>query len=93
MKSQKQLADWLAKTIVSELLKRKKIVLKTEEPKLMEAISEIILRDLQLEEEINSKAREILKEHSQKITSEKVDYNKMFNLVKKKLMAEKGIEF
>jgi len=92
MKSQKQLAEGLAKIIVSELLKRKKIVLKIEEAKLIEIIAEILLKDLQAEEEINAQVRKLLKEHSQKLTNANIDYNRMFNLVKKKLMEEKGIE-
>ncbi|OGL43788.1 MAG: hypothetical protein A2W05_07970 [Candidatus Schekmanbacteria bacterium RBG_16_38_10] len=93
MKTQKQMADFLAKTIVTELVKRRKVIVKTEESKLIESIAEILLKDLQIEEEINSQVREILKEHSQKLTNENVDYNKMFNMIKRKIMEEKGLEF
>ena len=92
MKTQKQMADFLAKTIVTELVKRRKVIVKTEESKLIESIAEILLKDLQIEEEINSQVREILKEHSQKLTNENVDYNKMFNMIKRKIMEEKGLE-
>ena len=93
MKTQKQMADFLAKTIVTELVKRRKVIVKTEESKLIESIAEILLKDLQIEEEINSQVREILKEHSQKLTNANVDYNKMFNMIKRKIMEEKGLEF
>ena len=92
MKTQKQMVDFLAKTIVTELVKRRKVILKTEESKLIENIAEILLKDLHLEEEINSQVREILKEHSQKLNNANVDYNRMFNLIKKKIMEEKGLE-
>lgn len=92
MKTQKQMAEFLAKTIVTELVKRRKVILKTEESKLIESIAEILLKDLQLEEEINAQVREILKEHSQKLTNANVDYNKMFNMVKKKILEEKGLD-
>ena len=92
MKTQKQLADFLAKTIVTELVKRRKIIVKTEESKLIGSISEILLKDLQFEEEINAQVREILKEHSQQLTNANVDYNKMFNMIKKKIMEEKGLD-
>ncbi|OGL41904.1 MAG: hypothetical protein A3C43_12150 [Candidatus Schekmanbacteria bacterium RIFCSPHIGHO2_02_FULL_38_11] len=92
MKTQKQMVDFLAKTIVTELVKRRKVILKTEESKLIENIADILLKDLHLEEEINSQVREILKEHSQKLNNANVDYNRMFNLIKKKIMEEKGLE-
>ena len=93
MKTQKQMVDFLAKTIVTELVKRRKVILKTEESKLIENIADILLKDLHLEEEINSQVREILKEHSQKLNNANVDYNKMFNMIKRKIMEEKGLEF
>jgi len=90
---QKQLAEFLAKTITTELVKKRKITLKTEESKLVEVIENLLFKDLQDEEEINAQVREILKEHSQQLTNANVDYNRMFNMVKKKLLEEKGLEF
>jgi len=92
MNPQKQLAEWLAKTIATELIKRRKIILKTEESKLIEVIADFLFKDLKAEEEINTQVREILKEHSQQLTNANVDYNRMFNMVKKKLLEEKGLE-
>jgi len=51
----------------------------------------VFLTDLRAEDTLDREVEEILKGHSGEIDSQRLDYRKMFNIVKGKLARERGI--
>lgn len=64
------------------------LVLKTGEKKVFDRVVEIILKDLKAEDDLDREVENLLKAHG---GSEKIDYRKMFGMVKTKLARERGI--
>ena len=91
-KEQKGMAQFLAKSVLSKLAKRKKINLTVDEQEAVKLVTEIIYKDFHAEELLNEKVREILKEHNKELQSSNVDYKKMFNMIKRRLIEEQEID-
>lgn len=91
MKLTKEQVEKLSAFIVKRLEEKNLIVLKTTEEKLLEKINGIILENLRQEDDLDREVEEILKAHSGAVDSSRVDYRKMFNMVKGKLARERGI--
>jgi len=73
-------------------LKEKELVhLKAPEQKVFERMVDIFLADLRAEDSLDREVEEILKGHTGQIDKERLDYRKMFNIVKQKLARERGI--
>jgi uncharacterized protein len=54
-------------------------------------IDHVIYEELNLEDKLNEEVREILREYSEEFDSGRVEYHRMFKMVKEKLAKEKGI--
>ena len=52
---------------------------------------EIIMRDLKAEDDLDREVEEILKTHTGSIDNQKIDYRKMFGMIKNKLARERGM--
>ncbi len=55
------------------------------------AVEKTITDDLAVEDRLNDEVREILKAHQREIDQGRMDYKTMFELVKKKLVQERGL--
>lgn len=91
MKLPKEQVEKISKLILERLKDRDLIVLKAGEEKVLERMTEAVLKDMRAEDELDREVEEILKSHSGTIDSGKVDYRKMFNMIKSKLARERGI--
>lgn len=79
-------------TLILDGLKEKGLIeFKADERKVLERINEIILSDLRAEDALDREVEEILKTHASSMNSGKVDYRKMFQMIKTKLARERGI--
>ncbi len=59
--------------------------------KFMEKTEEIILNELSVEDRLNDEVRELLKRHASDIEKGKMDYRKLFELTKQKLVKERNL--
>lgn len=91
MKLTKEQVEKLSAFILKRLEEKDLVVLKTTHERLLERINEIILENLRQEDDLDREVEEILKAHSGAVDSNRVDYRKMFNMVKGKLARERGI--
>ncbi|MBI5376779.1 MAG: DUF507 family protein [Candidatus Schekmanbacteria bacterium] len=91
-KTQKNMAEFLARVVVTELVKKKKINLATDDQAVIKIVADIIYEDFHVEEELNEKVRQLLKEHNKELQSSNADYNKLFNMIKKKLIEEEELD-
>ena len=58
---------------------------------LVEVLEQAIIHELSIEDRVNAEVRQLLKAYEQQIDQGQVDYQKMFLMVKQKLVRERGI--
>ncbi|MCC6545204.1 MAG: DUF507 family protein [Nitrospirae bacterium] len=91
MKLKKERVAILATNIIEGLLKSGLIVPSVPREELIKKIENTITGDLMIEEKLNEEVREILKSHSKQLEKESVNYQRMFQMVKDRLVKERGI--
>lgn len=74
-----------------EVLHQKKlIILKKSDTECLQKMVEIFTKDLKVEDEINKEAERLL-EHYTRTMGDKIDREKMFQMIKKQLIKDKGV--
>lgn len=91
MKLTKEQVEKISALILDGLKEKNLIVFKADEKKVLEKINDVILEDLRAEDDLDKEVEEILKSHTGQIDSQRLDYRKMFNMIKGKLARERGI--
>ncbi len=81
----------LAKEIIEELLKKELIELKLPEDKVVKLLEELMLDEFMVEDRLNEEVREILKQYDTEIEKGRLDYHRLFELTKRKLVKERNI--
>jgi len=59
--------------------------------RLVEELEKAIAHELSMEDRLNAEVRELLKQFDAEFQSGRADYQKMFSMVKSKLVRERGI--
>jgi hypothetical protein len=77
--------------ILEDLKAEKLITFKADETVVLKRMQEILLADLRAEDELDREVEGMINTHSDTIDSERIDYRRMFNMVKHKLARERGI--
>ncbi len=91
MRLTKEQVEKISHAIVDKLKAKELVEFKAAEPKVFERMVEVFLADLRAEDSLDREVEEILKSHTGEIDSQRIDYRKMFNIVKGKLARERGI--
>lgn len=91
MKLSIEQVDKISRIVVERLKEKDLVVFKAPENKVLERMHEIIMRDLKAEDDLDREVEEILKTHTGSIDNQKIDYRKMFSMIKGKLARERGI--
>lgn len=91
MKLTKEQVEKISSLVIERLKEKELIVFKAGEALVLEKINEAILQDLKAEENLDREVEEIIKTHSGAMDSQRLDYRKMFNMIKNKLARERGI--
>lgn len=81
----------LSAQVLSEVVKRRMVRLKVSEQEALPVVEQAIANDLQIEDRLNEEVKDILKTYEREIEQGRADYKTMFDLVKKKLVRERGI--
>jgi hypothetical protein len=81
----------MAKRIIDNLIAKEMITPKIPVEKLIEQADAIILAELMLEDRLNNEVRELLKKHETDIERNRMDYRKLFELTKHKLVKERNL--
>ncbi len=81
----------IAKRIVDDLVAKELVSPKTALGQLVSESERIIMDELMIEDRINDEVREILKKYTGEIEKGKLDYRRMFELTKKKIVEERGL--
>jgi len=91
MRVPKGLAPVLSKEIIEELLKRELISLVVPREQAAALLSELILEELMVEDRLNAEVREMLKKYDSEIEKGRLDYRRLFEMTKQKLVKERNI--
>jgi hypothetical protein len=82
----------LAKKIVDNIISKELIKPTVSIEKLRLETEELILNELSIEDRLNEEVRELLKNHTSEIEQGRLDYRKLFELTKQKLVKERNLE-
>lgn len=91
MRLREEMIEYLSKVIIDSLVKGKYIELKGKREEIGGRFRMVIREDLLAEDRLNQEVKEILREYSHEIDRGEIDYMRMFNLVKSKLVKERGL--
>jgi hypothetical protein len=81
----------LAKRITENLIAKEMVVLSVPEDKLLSKVEELITGELMVEDRLNDEVRLLLNKHTSDIERGRMDYRKLFDLTKQKLVRERNI--
>lgn len=81
----------LAAEVLADVEKKKLVKLNVSHEEAIELIEKGIVDDLTVEDRLNEEVKDLLKAYEKEIAQGKADYKTMFDLVKKKLVRERGI--
>lgn len=91
MRLSKERVRHMAESLAGRLQEGGHIVLIGERKEFVEALDQAIAHELSAEDRVNAEVRQLLKAYEHQIEQGQVDYQKMFQLVKQKLVRERGI--
>ena len=81
----------MAKRIVDNLIAKEMITPKIPVEKLIEQADAILLDELMVEDRLIDEVRVLLKKHETDIERDRMDYRKLFDLTKQKLVKERNL--
>ncbi len=81
----------LAKRILHTLAAKNLVTPTVSPEKLQSETEELIMEELTVEDRLNDEVREILKGHSGEIEKGRLDYRRLFDLTKQKLVKERNV--
>ena len=91
MRLTKELTEHLAKNIVKSFLDKDRIVWEESSEKLQTIINGIIIEDLMVEDRLNEEVKTLLDSKTQEYERSMMDYGRVFQMVKSKLVRERGL--
>ncbi|HDZ62331.1 MAG TPA: DUF507 family protein, partial [Nitrospirae bacterium] len=81
----------LAKEIIEGLSEKKLIGLKTSKDEVISSTDSLILDELMVEDRLNKEVRDLLQQYDSQIEEGQLDFQKLFDLTKRKLIRERNI--
>lgn len=91
MRLRREMVQYLAQAIARDLNTKGCIQMLGEREKVEELVREVITEDLQVEDRLNDEVKELLRAFSNEFNKGEADYHKMFTMVKRKLVQERGL--
>ncbi len=81
----------IAEKIVDNLIAKELIEPKVTVEKLTAEAEELIMDELMVEDRVNEEVRELLKRHGSEIERGRLDYRRLFELTKQKIVKERNL--
>jgi uncharacterized protein len=91
MRITKELIDTLSNKIVHSLIKKDMIIWEETPDKLESIIVAIITEDLLVEDLLNEEVKTLLESKTEEYERSMMDYGRVFQMVKSKLVRERGL--
>jgi hypothetical protein len=91
MRLRREIIQYLAQAVTRELSDKGWIQILGDPEKVEALLREVITDDLQVEDRLNDEVKTLLRAFSNEFTRGEADYHKMFTMVKRKLVQERGL--
>ena len=91
MRVTKEFVEVLSKKIVKSLTEKDLIIWEETLDKLETIISGIIIEDLMVEDRLNEEVKTLLESKTEEYERSMMDYGRVFQMVKSKLVRERGL--
>ena len=91
MRVQKEFIETISKKIVRSLIDKDLIIWEEPTEKLETIISGIITEDLMVEDLLNEEVKTLLESKTEEYERSMMDYGRVFQMVKSKLVRERGL--
>jgi hypothetical protein len=91
MRLSKERVRHMAEAVVARLVQDGHVAVGGAQKPLVEALNHAVTEELSVEDRLNSEVRQLLKAYEHQIEAGQVDYQKMFTMIKQKLVRERGI--
>jgi uncharacterized protein len=91
MRLRREMIQYLAKVIVRDLSDAGYIRVPAEREKVEDLVREVITEDLQVEDRLNDEVKALLRAFSNEFSRGEADYHKMFTMLKRRLVQERGL--
>ena len=91
MRITKELIDTVSNKIVGSLIKKDMIIWEESPDKLESIIVAIITEDLMIEDLLNEEVKTLLESKTEEYERSMMDYGRVFQMVKSKLVRERGL--
>jgi hypothetical protein len=91
MRLSKERVRHMAEALVTRLVEEGHVALTGTPKALVEAVEQAVTYELSAEDRLNGEVRQMLKAYEREIEAGQVDYQKMFTMIKQKLVRERGI--
>ena len=91
MRLSKERIRHISESLVTRLQEEGQVAFVGDRKAFIEQIDDAIIEELSIEDRLNAEVRQLLKAYEQDIEQGHVDYQRMFTMVKKRLVQERGI--
>lgn len=91
MRLSKERVRHIAESVANKLQQEGHVELVGDRKALVEALNEAVTDELSIEDRLNAEVRQLLKAYEKQIEQGQVDYQKMFLMIKQKLVRERGL--
>jgi hypothetical protein len=91
MRLSKERVRHMAEALAARLVQEGHVALTGTSKALVETLDQTVTAELSIEDRLNSEVRQLLKAYEHQIETGQVDYQKMFTMIKQKLVRERGI--
>ncbi|MEK6619033.1 MAG: DUF507 family protein [Nitrospirota bacterium] len=91
MKLSKERISLMAESLASRLHDEGHLELLGDKKTLAKALDQVITQELQVEDRLNVEVRELMKTYEAEIQRGGVDYQKMFTIIKNRLVKDRGL--
>jgi len=91
MRIPKELVDRIAEKVVDALIDGDFLVWEDRREKLEGIVNEIITEDLMVEDRLNEEVKMLIESRTQDYERDMMDYGRVFQMVKTKLVRERGL--
>lgn len=91
MRLRKKMIDHVAKTVADRLFEQGLLTADGTRETVMAEVGRLITDDLMVEDRLNEEVKALLRAHSTEIERGNIDYARMFTMIKRKLVQERGL--
>lgn len=91
MRLSEEQVEKITALVLKSLKDKNLITVKADEKTVTDRMAEEFLKDLRAEEELNREVEKIMESHSDEIDTNRLDYRKMFSMIKNKLIKEREL--